>query len=80
MQRLFDLIDEGRSERADPDSLSRATAVAIGGGILARIYAAVEGGTLELGEETVPQLMYAAVLPYLGPEAAQRELDIRPPA
>jgi hypothetical protein len=30
-------------------------------------------------EELVPQLMYAAVLPYLGAAAAAQELEIAPP-
>jgi hypothetical protein len=29
--------------------------------------------------ETVPELMYGAVRPYLGEAAARRELDIPPP-
>ncbi|HET9153688.1 MAG TPA: TetR/AcrR family transcriptional regulator [Solirubrobacterales bacterium] len=76
---LFDLIDEGRSARADPASLTRSTADAIGGGILLQILAAVEKGDLEEGDRVVPQLMYSAVLPYLGPVAAERELHAQPP-
>lgn len=52
---LFDLLDEGRAEMADPDSLTRATAVGVGAGIFSQIHEAVQGGTLE--EQAVPQLM-----------------------
>jgi AcrR family transcriptional regulator len=77
--RLVDLIDEGRGEVDDPDALSRATALGVGGIIFGRVQEAVASGELELGEEELPQLMYAAVLPYLGAAAAEEELRIPPP-
>lgn len=76
---LFELIDEGRSARPDSASLTRSTADAVGGGILLKILAAVENGDLAEGERAVPQLMYSAVLPYLGPAAAEKELHVPPP-
>ena len=77
--RLVDLIDEGRGETADPDSLTRATAVGVGGVIFTRVQEAVARGELDLGEEELPELMYAAVFPYLGAAAAEEELHIPPP-
>jgi AcrR family transcriptional regulator len=77
--RLVDLIDEGSAEARGPDSPSRATAVGIGGVVFARIQEAVAEGELGLGEEEIPQLMYAAVFPYFGAEAADEELRIPPP-
>jgi AcrR family transcriptional regulator len=77
--RLVDLIDEGSAEAGGPDSPSRATAVGIGGVVFARIQEAVAEGELGLGEEEIPQLMYAAVFPYFGAEAAEEELRIPPP-
>jgi AcrR family transcriptional regulator len=77
---LMDLLDEGRGELTDPDSMSHATAEAVGGGIFGQMYSAVDRGSLDLGEDAIPKLMYAAVLPYLGPEAAAEELDIPPPS
>lgn len=79
--RLVDLIDEGSEAAGDGEgSLSRATALGIGGVVFARIQQAVAEGELALGEEEIPQLMYAAVFPYLGAEAAEEELSIpRPP-
>ena len=77
--RLVDLIDEGSAEAGGPDSPSRATALGIGGVLFARIQEAVAQDELGLGEEEIPQLMYAAVFPYFGAEAAEEELRIPPP-
>jgi AcrR family transcriptional regulator len=77
--RLVDLIDEGSAEATGPDSPSRATALGVGGVMFARIQEAVAEGELGLGEEEIPQLMYAAVFPYLGAEAAEEELGIPAP-
>jgi AcrR family transcriptional regulator len=77
--RLVDLIDEGSAEASGPDSPSRATALGVGGVLFARIQKAVAENELGLGEEEIPQLMYAAVFPYLGAEAADEELRIPPP-
>jgi AcrR family transcriptional regulator len=77
--RLVDLIDEGSAEASGPESPSRATALGVGGVLFARIQEAVAEGELGLGEEEIPQLMYAAVFPYLGAEAADEELHIPPP-
>ena len=80
IEELFDLIDAGRQELADPDSLSRATAESIGGGAFNQLYAILgRGGILPPEAEIVPQLMYCVVLPYLGPAAALAELGAPPP-
>jgi tetraprenyl-beta-curcumene synthase len=77
--RLVDLIDEGSGEASGPDSPSRATALGVGGVLFARVQEAVAKDELGLGEEEIPELMYAAVFPYLGAEAAAEELRIPPP-
>jgi AcrR family transcriptional regulator len=77
--RLVDLIDEGSAEVGDAVSPSRATALGVGGVVFARIQEAVAKGELGSGEEEIPELMYAAVFPYLGAEAAAEELRIPPP-
>ena len=77
--RLVDLIDEGSAEASGPDSPSRATALGVGGVVYARIQEAVAEGELGLGEEEIPELMYGAVFPYLGADAAEEELRIPPP-
>jgi AcrR family transcriptional regulator len=79
IQRMIDLLDEGRSQAEDPDRLSKATAESLAGGILTQLYAAVGKGPLGPEARHVPELMYAAVLPYLGPQAAAEELTIAPP-
>jgi AcrR family transcriptional regulator len=77
--RLVDLLDEGSAEAGGPDSPSRATALGIGRVLFTRLQEAVAQDELDLGEEEIPQLMYAAVFPYLGAEAADEELRIPPP-
>jgi len=77
--RLVNLLDEGASEAGGPESPGLATAIGVGGVVFARVQQAVAEGELGLGEEEIPELMYAAVLPYLGAEAAEEELHIPPP-
>ncbi|HWW68098.1 MAG TPA: TetR/AcrR family transcriptional regulator [Solirubrobacterales bacterium] len=80
IEALFDLIDEGRQELADPGSITRATAEAIGGGVFNQLYAVIgRGAPLPPEREIVPQLMYCIVLPYAGRDAAHEELAIPPP-
>jgi AcrR family transcriptional regulator len=77
--RLVKLLDEGSSEADGPESPGLATAIGVGGVVFARVQEAVAKGELGLGEEEIPELMYAAVFPYLGAEAASEELHIPPP-
>ena len=77
--RLVELIDEGSDEAGGPESPSLATAIGVGGVVFARVQEAVSKGELGLGEEEIPELMYAAVFPYLGAEAAEEELHAPPP-
>jgi AcrR family transcriptional regulator len=77
--RLVDLIDEGSAEASGPDSPSRATALGVGGVLFARLQKGVAEDELGLAEEEIPELMYGAVFPYLGAEAAEEELHIPPP-
>jgi hypothetical protein len=77
--RLTALIDLGRAEAADPDSLSPATAAVTAGAIYNRMHRGLEEGPENLTTEMVRELLYAAVLPYLGREAALEELRLPPP-
>jgi AcrR family transcriptional regulator len=79
VEALVDLIDAGRRELGDPDSITRATAESLGGGILNQLYAILGRGPLPPEGEIVPQLMYTVILPYLGPTVALQELAIPPP-
>jgi hypothetical protein len=76
----FELIDQGRAESGPGRRpLSRATAEAISGAISLQIRSGFGPGWIEEARARVPELMYAAVLPYLGQEAAAEELRIPPP-
>jgi AcrR family transcriptional regulator len=80
LQRVVDLIDAGRSEARNPEALGRATAESILGSIyelaVKRLAGSGDDGpTLEI----VPELMYIAVRPYLGHEAALEELTMPVP-
>jgi AcrR family transcriptional regulator len=79
IEALFELIDEGRSERS-PSGVTRATAESIGGSIFSQIWiAAARKGPMPPEAEIVPSLMSMAVLPYLGEEASREELEMGPP-
>jgi hypothetical protein len=77
LEAIFELLDEGRSE---PGALatSRATAESIAGSIWNQIATAVNNDE-PMAERVVPYMMYAVVMPYLGIEAAEEELEIDPP-
>jgi AcrR family transcriptional regulator len=77
-ERLFDLIDEGRREPGVRDSVTRATAEAIGGTFFFQMFSSYEPGSADDARARVPELMYLAVLPYLGREAAEAELQMLP--
>jgi AcrR family transcriptional regulator len=74
MRVIASLIDAGRHEMEDPDSVPHTTAEALAGSAYGQIYSRVVRGAVEELPELVPQLMSAAVMPYLGMEAAMAEL------
>jgi hypothetical protein len=74
----IDLIDTGRGELAEPDSKDRSAAVgAMGASYASLAKAVITRGPDPRPSELVADWMYAAVLPYLGREAAVAELDRR---
>lgn len=75
IEALSALIDLGRAEVADPDSIPRSAAQIAAGVIYNRIHVEVERGVAGLDDEMVRELMYTAVMPYLGIEAALAELQ-----
>ncbi|HEX5928474.1 MAG TPA: TetR/AcrR family transcriptional regulator [Solirubrobacterales bacterium] len=80
LQQWVDLIDLGRQELDDPDSMGRGVAEGVLGSINARLLRELEKGQgTESLERFVPELMYIAVRPYLGHEVAREELEIPPP-
>jgi AcrR family transcriptional regulator len=79
MAALAALIDLARTELDEPEAAPANTAELIAGAIYNRIHAAVEGGK-PLTETMVRELMYTAVRPYYGVDAALAELDKARPA
>jgi AcrR family transcriptional regulator len=82
MRVIASLIDAGRNEMEDPESVPHTTAEALAGSAYGQVYAKVVGGSTEELPQLVPQLMSAAVMPYLGIEAGLAELSrgFDPPA
>jgi AcrR family transcriptional regulator len=80
MDPIVDLIDAGRAELADPDSIGRGAAEAVLGSIYELAVRDLAGGLgTRSAEKIVPQLMYVAVRPYVGHEVAREELTHPPP-
>ncbi len=82
MRVIASLIDAGRNEMEDPESVPHTTAEALAGSAYGQVYAKVVRGNADELPELVPQLMSAAVMPYLGIEAGLAELSrgFDPPA
>lgn len=72
-------IDAGRHELEDPDSLSRATAEHIAGAINEMLIRKTRSGEILEAAQVIRELMYMAVRPYLGEEAAREELTMPQP-
>ncbi|HET9198868.1 MAG TPA: TetR/AcrR family transcriptional regulator [Solirubrobacterales bacterium] len=74
------MIDAGREVAADPESIPPLTAESVVGSIAQMVarHSEDRGGRDPIAG--VPEMMYLAVRPYLGEEAARRELTIPPPA
>ena len=77
---LTSFIDDGRREPGASVTISDATAESLNGAVFRHMRLAIENNKSGLFEDVLPELMYAAVLPYLGPEAAAEELTIEPPS
>ncbi len=75
MRVIASLIDAGRREMEDPEAVPHTTAEALAGSAYGQIYSRVVRGAADELPELLPQLMSAAVLPYLGIEAAMSELS-----
>jgi AcrR family transcriptional regulator len=80
-QLAVDLVDLGRYDLENPDGVPRAHAEAIVGAIYERLNEGVREGNLlgDGGVVAVRELMYVAVRPYFGHEAALAELTMPPP-
>jgi hypothetical protein len=80
LEGLVDLIDRGRECLDEPDAVGREVAVAILGAVQGLLLQELHRGRGTANAEAfVPQLMYMAVRPYLGEQAALEELSWPPP-
>jgi AcrR family transcriptional regulator len=75
MRVIAGLIDAGRQLMDDPEAVPHTTAEALAGSAYGQIYSRVVRGAVDELPALVPQLMSAAVMPYLGVEAAMAELS-----
>lgn len=79
VQRFADLLDEDARRNGTPGPRrSRATAEIAAGAVYRMLVAKVEEGAIERGEEFLPELIYMAVVPYLGTTVAESELAVQP--
>jgi AcrR family transcriptional regulator len=75
MRVVAGLIDAGRRTMTDPEAVPHTTAEALAGSAYGQIYSRVVRGAVDELPELVPQLISAAVIPYLGVDAAIEELS-----
>jgi AcrR family transcriptional regulator len=73
------MIDAGRDVAPDPAQVPRHAATLAIGSIVETMGRNMQGGIKGKPVDGVRWLMYAAVRPYLGEEAARAELEIPPP-
>ncbi|HET7052757.1 MAG TPA: TetR/AcrR family transcriptional regulator [Solirubrobacterales bacterium] len=78
VQRIADFLDGGRGGVAGKRPMSRCTAEIAAGAVYNTILTKVESGSIERGEEFLPELIYLATMPYLGARAAEDELLVQP--
>ncbi len=80
LHEMVDLIDAGRGELDDPDSIGRGVAEGVLGSVYGSLVREIKAGRgTRAAEDFVPELMYVAVRPYLGHEVAREELTIPAP-
>ena len=77
LQHLADILDGGRDELEHPERVSRCTAEIVAGAIYGTLLSRIEAGCLERGDDFLPELVYMAVMPYLGSRAAEDELLVQ---
>jgi AcrR family transcriptional regulator len=78
VQRIADFLDGGRGEVEGERPMSRCTAEIAAGAVYNTILTKIESGSIERGEEFLPELIYLATMPYLGARAAEDELLVQP--
>jgi AcrR family transcriptional regulator len=74
LTRFSGLLEEGRDYAAEGHSLPRDTARLAIGGATSLIFDEVRAGRGPELERILPDLVFAVLMPYLGPEAADHEM------
>jgi AcrR family transcriptional regulator len=75
LQRLVELVDLGRRELDDPESMSRHVAEAVVGAIHELVFGEIRAGRApRAAEDIAPDVIYVVLRPYLSHEAALEEL------
>ncbi len=75
---LAELLDGGRGDGERPGAMSGCTAEIAAGAVYSALLAKIAAGSIERGEEFLPELVYMAVMPYLGSRTAEDELAVQP--
>jgi AcrR family transcriptional regulator len=78
VEGLAELLDGSKAKSATRGVLSPCTSEIVAGAVYTALLARIEDGSLERGEEFLPELVYLATAPYLGAEAAEEELRVQP--
>jgi AcrR family transcriptional regulator len=80
-RQLQRLVDCGRQELDDPESMSRAAAESVVGAVYALVVGELQAGraSAAAAESIVPDVMFVALRPYLGHDVAMEEFGIPPP-
>jgi AcrR family transcriptional regulator len=78
LHSVADLLDAGRDELEKAGRVSRCTAEIAAGAVYGTTVARIEAGCIERGEEFLQELVYMAVMPYIGTRAAEDELLVQP--
>jgi AcrR family transcriptional regulator len=77
LRHVADVLDGGREELEEPGKVSRCTAEIVAGAIYVTVLGKIEEGCIERGDDFLSELVYMAVLPYLGSRAAEDELLVQ---
>jgi AcrR family transcriptional regulator len=81
LEGMVDLIDRGRRCLPDSNAVGREVAIMVMGAVQGLLLKELrQGRGTADAEAAVPQLMYMAVRPYLGEDAAREEIGMPPPA
>lgn len=78
VERLAEMLDSDRPGGSGRGVLSGCTAEIAAGSVYTALLARIEDGSLERGEEFLPELVYLATFPYIGAEEAEEELRVQP--